>query len=94
MVTAMKLWLIILPAVAGLTGCATVAERGGVCAKASEVAIGMTSSQVLSLCERTADRTSEVITGGGRHLIIWAYKNGYFEFENGKLVRTRLLTGQ
>ena len=60
------------------------------CAKISELAIGMTPSQVQSSsCEQAPLRTQEVITRQRKHLIIWTYKSGYLEFEDGKLARIR-----
>jgi lipid A 4'-phosphatase len=62
------------------------------CAKISELAVGMTTSQVISLsCEGRPFRTEEVVTKKGKHQIIWSYKGGYLEFENDKLARIRLV---
>jgi hypothetical protein len=55
------------------------------CAKLSEITIGMTTSQVLSSCERKPLRTSNIITGGGKQVEIWVYKGSYLHFVGGKV---------
>lgn len=66
-------------------------QAAGRCAKIAELTLGMTTSQVVSSCERTPQRTQEVIIKGGKHQILWSYTNGHLEFESDKLTRIRPL---
>src|SRR6476646_3662050 len=69
---------------------ATEQAEKEVCTNASALAVGMTTSQVVSSCGRTPLRTQEVITKrDSKHQTIWSYKNLYLEFENGKLAHIR-----
>ena len=65
----------------------TSREEGETCAKLNELAIGMTTSQVESSCERRPLRTSDVITKDGKMSTIWAYRGSYLYFAGGKLER-------
>ena len=65
----------------------TSREEGETCAISDELAIGMTTSQVESSCERRPLRTSDVITRDGKMSTIWAYRGSYLYFLGGKLER-------
>jgi hypothetical protein len=62
-------------------------EESETCASLSELAIGMTTSQVLSSCKRRPLRTSDIITRDGKMDTIWAYRGSYLHFTGGKLER-------
>jgi hypothetical protein len=62
-------------------------EESETCARSSELAVGMTPSQVLSSCERRPLRTSDIITREGKLDTIWVYRGNYLHFAGGKLER-------
>ena len=63
------------------------ANESETCANLSELAIGMTTSQVLSSCERRPLRMSDIITRDGKMDTIWVYRGSYLHFAGGKLER-------
>ena len=69
------------------TSSAPVAKKERRALILNELAIGMTTSQVESSCERRPLRTSDVITRDGKMSTIWAYRGSYLYFAGGKLER-------
>src|ERR1700741_5578991 len=68
---------------------ANESQESETCAKLSELAIGMTTSQVQSSCERRPLRTSDIITRDGKMEPIWVYRGTYLHFVGGKLERVQ-----
>ena len=63
------------------------AVQGEACAKLSELKIGMTTSQVLSACGQRPIRTSDIITTGGKKIVVWVYRNSKLHLTDDKLVQ-------
>jgi hypothetical protein len=63
------------------------AVKGEACAKLSELKIGMTTSQVLSACGQRPIRTSDIITGDRKKVVVWVYGNSKLNLTDDKLVQ-------
>ena len=63
------------------------AVQGEECAKLSELKIRMTTSQVLSACGQRPIRTSDIITGDRKKLVVWVYGNSKLHLTDDKLVQ-------
>src|SRR5262245_18591889 len=61
-------------------------KQGETCAKLKVLRIGMTTSQVLSACERGPLRTSALITRDGKKITVWFYGSSYLHLTDEQLV--------
>ena len=66
---------------------AGVQDQGAGCAKVNELQVGMTSAQVLSICERRPQRTSDMITRDAKKLTVWVYGTTSIQLADDKIVR-------
>jgi hypothetical protein len=62
-------------------------EQGAGCAKASELREGMTTAQILSVCERKPQRTSDMITRDGKKLTVWVYGSTSLQLTDDKIIK-------
>jgi hypothetical protein len=62
-------------------------EQTETCEKLGELRIGMTTSQVLSVCGRRPLRTSDLVTRDGKKLTVWTYRKSYLHLSNDQLVQ-------
>jgi hypothetical protein len=56
-------------------------------AKASELREGMTTAQILSVCGRKPQRTSDMITRDGKKLTVWVYGSTSLQLTDDKIIK-------
>lgn len=62
-------------------------DQGAGCAKVNELQVGMTTEQILSICERRPQRTSDMITRDAKKLTVWVYGSTSIQLADDKIVR-------
>jgi hypothetical protein len=62
-------------------------EQGAGCVKASELKEGMTTAQILSICDRRPQRTSDMITRDGKKLTVWVYGSTSLQLTDDKITK-------
>jgi hypothetical protein len=62
-------------------------DQGVGCAKVNELQVGMTTAQILSICERRPQRTSDMITRDAKKLTVWIYGTTSIQLADDKIVR-------
>ena len=66
---------------------AGAADQGAGCAKVNELQVGMTTAEILSICERRPQRTSDMITRDAKKLTVWVYGSTSIQLADDKIVR-------